>query len=113
MSGSGGSGYGGGFDVPETSCEDFVLHTAIGSPQRDVVTSLVKGSRLSVEVHMVNAISTVVVLFNGRVAGGIGSPKIVDLRKCLERGYKFEAVVTDVSGDVTPIADPALLLADG
>lgn len=98
MSGSGGSGYGGGFERSGVSCEDLVINTQLSSPQALVVARLTVGDMLDVQVQQQGNIAVVVLLQNVQLAGGVASPEVQQLRECLQAGTVYEARVTSVSG---------------
>lgn len=98
MSGSGGSGYDGGFERVAASCEDLVINTQIGSPRADVLKLLRVGTELDVQVQQQNGISVVVLTLNGQLAGGVVSPDLQRLRECILSGTVYHAYVTSISG---------------
>lgn len=98
MSGSGGSGYGGGFYGEGSSCEKLVIHTQLSSPVAAVVAQLVVGSVLSVDTQPGPITTLVVAKYNGAVAGGLASAQIARLLECLDDGHQYEATVTSISG---------------
>lgn len=98
MSGSGGSGYGGGFERSGASCEDLVINTQISSPQAAVVSALQVGTLLDVVIQQHGTMTVVALLYNGRLAGGVASPDVQRLRDCIESGTIYQARVTNISG---------------
>jgi hypothetical protein len=92
MSGSGGSGYSGGFEQFD-SCDTLVIDTQLSSPKDDVVDSISVGDFLEVAVQTVNFQAVVVVLHNGEVAGGIAAPQVQKLRECISQGTIYNAIV--------------------
>ena len=93
MSGSGGGG-GGGFAPPDT-CEANVIDTQLSSPKPAVLAGIHVHDKLDVTVQAGSGVESVVVLFNGEVAGGLASPEVRSLRECILRGTKYYAEVTD------------------
>jgi hypothetical protein len=101
MSGSGGGG--GGTETPVLSCEDLVIHTQIASPKGGVVSKLKVGDTLDVEVQTHSGTAVVVLLFKGKVAGGLASPQVSQLRECIEGGTTYKATVTGTNGAVIKV----------
>jgi len=97
MSGSGG-GYGGGFDGDTPSCEDLDFETQLGSPKPEVVSKISVGDVLALRARQSGTITLVEALYDGKVAGGIASPKIATLRECLAQGFIYGATVTARNG---------------
>ena len=98
MSGSGGSGYGGGFESIAPSCENLVINTQISSPRMQVINKITVGAILDVAIEVMETISVVVVRHNGQTAGGVASPNVQRLRECLGQGTIYHAKVTAVNG---------------
>lgn len=98
MSGSSSSSNGSrSFDsFPE--CSTLVFSTQLSSPKADVVPHLKPGEELDVALDARPAVTVVVALFNGRVAGGLASPETARLRGCIEQGTNYGATVLDVTG---------------
>ena len=71
MSGSGGGG-GGGFAPPD-NCEAIVIDTQLSSPKPAVLAGIHVHDKLDVTVQAGSGVESVVVLFNGEVAGGLAS----------------------------------------
>jgi len=97
MSGSGGGG-GGGSETPVTSCEELVIDTQLSSPKDDVVEKIKVGDVLDVGAQRKSGTTVVVVLYKGKVAGGLASPLLAQLRECLNNGTKYQAKVISKSG---------------
>lgn len=91
---SGSSGFGGGASGPEVSCERLVLNTMLASPRPNIVDLLHLG--LVLEVVLMGG--SVVVLYQGELAGGLASPLVHRLRECMEQGTKYRAKVVARSG---------------
>lgn len=98
MSGSGGGGYGGGFDGAPTACDTLVIETQISSPKADVVKGLAPGIVLEVALEQQGALSVVVLKHDGQVAGGIADPNVPRLRECIAQGTQYSATVRAVQG---------------
>lgn len=98
MSGSDGgySGSGGGF---HDSCEDLVIDTQLSSPKADVISKLQVHSLLDITIHRNEQNAEIVVaLYEGEIAGGVTSPQIFQLKKCIQNGTVYEGDVLSVSG---------------
>jgi hypothetical protein len=98
MSGSGGSGYGTGFDRVGVSCSDLVINTQVSSPRAAVISRLKVGSMLDVEVRQEKSVTVVVLVLDGQIAGGIAAPEVQQLRECIQAGTAYTARVTSISG---------------
>jgi hypothetical protein len=94
MSGSGGGGFSGGFDVIEVTCEKLVIDTQLSSPKEDVVDLIQDGDILDVALTQMAGGTVIVVLHNGQIAGGLASPQLLQLRRCIESGTEYVAKVT-------------------
>lgn len=95
MSGSdGGSRYGGGFDPTPDTCETLVINTQLSSPKDSVVAAINEGDVLDIGIHQQGAMTVVVALYQGSVAGGIAAPQVQRLRECIQSGTNYEAKVT-------------------
>ncbi|MDD5299423.1 MAG: hypothetical protein PHD65_02905 [Gallionella sp.] len=97
MSGSGGSGYSGGFE-PIDTCDSLFIETQLSSPKEDVIRTLSVGDILSVDVRQFGTTLVVVVLHQGEVAGGIAAPQVQKLRECISQGTIYDATVTSLNG---------------
>ncbi|WP_448649005.1 hypothetical protein [Pseudomonas corrugata] len=91
MSGSGGGGV--GFGVPTGSCETLVIDTMLTSPKPDIVAQINVGDILQVSIDNSGSVKTVVVFYNGLVAGGLVAPLLQRLRECMESGTQYSAQV--------------------
>jgi hypothetical protein len=98
MSGSSGGGGGGGDYQPTRDCSGLVLDTQLSSPKAAVVSQINKGDVLQVEALTQGATTTVVVKHQGKVAGGLASSEINQLRECLAKGHKYKAKVLEKKG---------------
>ena len=103
MTGSSGSGYGGGFRDTAVACDALVIETQISSPKAVVIKDLVRGSILNVELDQVGGVSTVVLKHQGQVAGGIADPSVQRLRECLTQGTQYTATVRTVNGGLVTV----------
>jgi hypothetical protein len=92
MSGSGGGG--GGFAVPTGTCETLVIDTLLSSPKPDVIADIEVGDILQVGIDMSGGTTTVVVWYEGNIAGGLAAPLLQRLRECLDGGTRYSARVT-------------------
>jgi len=95
---SGSSGGGGGPDTPTFSCEDLVIKAQIASPKAAVVSKLKMGDVLDVAVQTIGGVAVVVLLFKGKLAGGLASPHLSRLRECIDGGTTYQATITAISG---------------
>ncbi|QHG89195.1 hypothetical protein ACCQ13_16485 [Xanthomonas sp. NCPPB 1638] len=98
MSGSNGNGYGGGFESTAPSCENLVINTQISSPKMQVIQGIAVGEILDVAVEPAGNVAVVVVKHQGKVAGGVASPNVQQLRECIQQGTAYQAKVTAVNG---------------
>lgn len=94
MTGSSGSG-GNGFWEIEDSCDTLIIDTQLSSPKPDVITDIAVGDLLVISTQTVENTTVVVALHNGKVAGGLASPKIRRLLECLASGTRYFARVTE------------------
>jgi len=92
MSGSGGGG--GGFDAPAGTCQTLVIDTQLISPKQGVVEQMQVGDILTVKVSIEGDITTVVVMKDGAIAGGLTAPLLQRLRQCIDEGTQYTARVT-------------------
>jgi hypothetical protein len=97
MSGSGGSGYSGGFE-PVDTCESLVIDTQISSPKSDVIEKIAVDDILDVALTQLGATTVVVVLHHGSIAGGVAAPQVQQLRDCIEKGTKYKATIISKNG---------------
>lgn len=98
MTGSDGgySGSGGGF---HDSCEDLVIDTQLSSPKADVISKLQLHSLLDIVIQPNEQnVEIVVALYEGKTAGGVTSPQIFQLKKCIQGGTIYEGEVLFISG---------------
>lgn len=96
MSGSGDSGYSGGYQDFQISCEKLVIDTQLSSPKEEVINKIRVGQVLDVGIKKEADKSLVVVLVGSAVAGGVASPQIHQLRECIEKGTFYEARVQSI-----------------
>lgn len=82
----------------DLSCLSLEFETQLSSPKEDVVDRIKLGDALEVVLNTINGFSTVEVLWRGELAGGIASPEIQTLQRCLADGVIYVAKVTDKSG---------------
>ncbi|WP_339535510.1 hypothetical protein [Pseudomonas hunanensis] len=97
MSGSSNRFYGRS-SAANPACETLELFTQLSSPKEDVVDEIEIGDILEVVIITQNSFSTVQVLWRGRLAGGIASPDIQVLQRCLSEGVIYLAEVMEKSG---------------
>lgn len=97
MSGSGTSGYSGGFSGgPSGDCESLVEDTQLSSPKEEVVRRLVINDVLSISLLNVDGRSIVIAMKDGDIAGGLTSPRVQRIRECILGGTEFEAIVRSI-----------------
>lgn len=98
MSGGGGGG-GGSFDRPRTDCAQLRFDTHVASPVPAAVPTLAVGEILKVVLaNQKNTVVVVVTRQNGTMVGGIASTDVTQLRRCLEDGFEFQAVIRNITG---------------
>lgn len=102
MSGSGGSGDvgGGGSGAPEAvDCARLRVIVNLSNPQPDVVSGLVEGQELAVELREHGGHSQVVIVTDGGlVAGVVIGNALRQLLECLAAGFRFAAEVRSIDG---------------
>jgi hypothetical protein len=82
----------------DLSCLSLDFQTQLSSPKEDVVDRINVGDAMEVVLNTINSFSTVEVLWRGELAGGIASPEIQKLQRCLSDGVIYVATVIDKSG---------------
>jgi hypothetical protein len=98
MSGSGGGG-GGTRSVDQPDCSTLTLTTHLNSPKPAVIKTLKKGSKLTVELQIQSGKPIVVTKTGqGQTAGSITGVGLADLISCLQKGFRFHAVVISIAG---------------
>lgn len=97
MTGSSGSTFS-SYSSNDTSCDTLVLDTQLASPKEDVIELISVGDELEVVISVLNNMSTVQVLWQGRVAGGVASPNVQKLLTCIQQGTIYTARVTQKIG---------------
>lgn len=110
MSGSGGGGGGGGSSDWEVSCEALVIETQLSSPDAAVIAGVKVNDVLPVETRQMNGTTSVVVVHQGQIAGGLATPELRRLRECLIAGTEYNAkVLSKSNGQVRVIVRPVQL----
>lgn len=94
--GAGGGGGGSSGGGPE-KCS-FTERTILNSPIPNVVSRLIPGEILIVELEAQPRKRVVVKNAMGAVAGAITSARLVDIIECMELGFGYEAEVLSVQG---------------
>lgn len=94
MSGSSGSSFTGNVGAQDVSCDSLVIETQLSSPKEDVIELIPEAALLNLIVSQKDGTSVVEVIYEGRVAGGIASPQVQQLRQCIESGTHYIAAVT-------------------
>lgn len=97
MTGSSGSSFS-DYTSNDTSCDTLVLDTQLASPKEDVIGQFDIGDVLEVVSNGLNGLSTVQVLWQGQVAGGVASPNVQKLLSCIQQGTIYTAQVTQKIG---------------
>jgi hypothetical protein len=92
MGGSGGGGY--TPPAPSSPCSRLAFRATLNSPQGPVIAGMQIGSVLDV----VSSGQGVEARFNGQLAGAITGNYIAQLLNCLNKGFKYEAVVFALTG---------------
>lgn len=92
--GSGGGGGSGG----EEKCPRILKGINLVSPNPRVLSELKIGSQLDLDVKEVNGNSSLRVLFNNEEAGAIVSPHTSQLIDCIQKEYRYIAIVTSLDG---------------
>lgn len=104
MSGSGGGG-GGGSGTGPTDCSTLTLTTHLNSPKPAVIKALTKKSKLAIELQLQGGQSIVVAKTpQGQIAGSITGAGLAELISCLQKGFRFHAVVISVAGGGCEVA---------
>jgi hypothetical protein len=86
-----------GGDSGDDGC-DIVERTVLNSPVADVVKVLLVGSILSVVFVEGPPTRLVALDSDGRTAGAITSPRLVDLIECIQAGNTYVATVIALDG---------------
>lgn len=94
----GGNGGGGGVD-----CDSLVVETALNSPEPAVVKTLKKGSKLAVELGQSGQGRDILLAktADGKIAGSLTPPRVLDIMGCLRRGHTYiaEVLADPTAGD--------------
>lgn len=96
MSGTGGSG-GGVYETPADNCELLIIQTQLSSPKEEVVDTIQIKDVLDVALQTIGNTTVVVALHRGKLAGGLASPRVQQLRECMVKGIHYQATVTEKS----------------
>ena len=95
----------GGGSSPDI-CGSLDVETTLNSPVPAVVRELKRGQELAVEVQVSRTqVRTLVAKdHQGRVAGSLTPPSLMQIVDCIESGYRYVAVVLgDVDGGVVRV----------
>lgn len=99
----GGSGSGGWTPTASNDkCATLAFDAQVNSPQAAVLSTLVIGEHLSVELSALPR-QVVQVERSGVVVGALTGPKTAQLINCLQNGYSFKAEVLSVSGGMCTV----------
>lgn len=96
MSGPGGGGGGSGPVLPEVDCARISEQTVLNSPVPEVVGGLTRGDVLDVQVR--NGTSLVAITNDGEIAGALTPPLLPRIVECIEKSFRYVAIVLSVSG---------------
>lgn len=95
---SGGGSYGGGGGVDEgMSCTDLRFQTSLNSPVPEVIAALKLKDRLALEQRKEEG-PVLAVTSTKKVAGSIAGGLLLQLLRCMEKGFSYEAIITKVTG---------------
>jgi hypothetical protein len=97
MSGSGGGDGGGGGGESGFSCSTLRYKTTLNSPVPTVITYLKPKDILNLEQRK-KPDGPLYAVAKGHVAGTIAGAMLIQLLKCIEDGFEYEAVVIKVVG---------------
>lgn len=98
MSGGDRGGGNGGPTNGGDKCPDFLEPTVLNSPVPKIVEALEERDTLSVEIFRVSGRAILVAKHNGQIAGSITSTGAGKLIGCIDKGYRYIAVVLEVEG---------------
>ena len=93
MSGSGQSSY----TPRESGCADMSFTTVLGTPKRPILAQLRKGHVLQLVLETGQTKIVVAKTNAGQMAGTI-TTMTQKLIECMEKGYEYEAEVSQVTG---------------
>ncbi len=100
MSGPGGSSSprGSNGNSGDVDCDSLVVDTTLNSPEPAVVKTLKKGAKLVVELGRSTQGRDLLLAKtrDGKVAGSLTPPRVLDIMHCLKTGHKY---IADVSAD--------------
>jgi hypothetical protein len=99
MSGGGGSGSNGG-GIPDHDsgiCQPIYKSISLLSPDKQVLSKLKVGNELEFEIISNGEIKSLRVKYENRVAGSI-IKYATQIINCIEKGYFYKAVITDLEG---------------
>ncbi|KPY55904.1 hypothetical protein [Pseudomonas syringae] len=82
----------------ETACDMLYLQTQLASPKPDVVDQINIDDVLDIGLSNLNGQLVAVALWQGQLAGGIASPRVLRLIACIESGTSYRAAVVDKNG---------------
>ena len=102
---SGPSGGGGNWvNEPTDDCAKLSEVTTLNSPDKDVLKTIKKNDELEIRLRPTGKSPVVEALHQGKVAGTITSSIIQRLAECMEKDFKYVAVVLeDVKGAVCKV----------
>lgn len=86
----------------ETACDMLFLQTQLASPKADVVEQMRLGDTLQITLDNAHPERIALAIWNGHIAGGIASPKVLRLIACIESGtYYVAQVIEKIGGQIT------------
>lgn len=99
----GGSGSGGWSPMASSDkCAGLAFEAQINSPQAALLSTLVNGEHLAVELSALPK-QIVQVVKNNAVVGVLTGPQTAQLINCLQNGYRYKAVVLSVTGGMCTV----------
>lgn len=93
---SGGDSTGGGVQIDVFDCARFFESAVLNSPKPGVLAKLTAEQEL--QLVLLENKSLVAVTSEGEVAGSITTASLVQIKKCMDQGYKYIALVKKVEG---------------
>lgn len=79
-------------------CEDIFEQTVLNSPVPSVISKLKKGDTLRVSELKSGKVVSLVAKYDNDIAGSITITSTARILACIERGFKYVAIVVKVDG---------------
>ena len=95
---SGGGGGSGWVPDVQVDCSRLLETTILNSPVSAVVSTLARHDVLPVELRDQSGKKILVATKGGQIAGSLTPISLPNIIRCIEEGWKFVAVVTEVTG---------------